>query len=79
MEKWTTIPFEPNYDISTHGCVRNKRTGKIKSLRYDHYVYLRVTLYPSGDVLDELSAENVGNISKNDNYQERFNDQCVGT
>lgn len=47
-EAWATIPFEPNYEISTLGEVRNIATKEIKSLRYNRGGYLRVTLYPSG-------------------------------
>ena len=48
MENWKIIPFEDNYEVSDKGNVRNKKSGHIKSLRYDRYDYLRVTLYPSG-------------------------------
>ena len=47
-EIWKTIPFEDNYDVSNLGNVRNNNTLHIKSLRWDRYGYLRVTLYPSG-------------------------------
>ena len=45
---WKTIDFEPNYEVSCLGEVRNKVTKKVKSLRYGRNGYLRVTLYPSG-------------------------------
>lgn len=45
---WKTIKEEPQYEVSKDGKVRNKETGEEKSLRYDRYGYLRVTLYPSG-------------------------------
>lgn len=45
---WKTIKEEPQYEVSKDGRVRNKETGLEKSLRYDRYGYLRVTLYPSG-------------------------------
>lgn len=48
MEIWKTIPFEPCYEVSTHGRIRNIETGRIKSFRFDRYGYVRVTLYPSG-------------------------------
>lgn len=47
-EKWITIPFESNYEVSTKGRIRNIETKHIKKLRNDRYGYLRVTLYPSG-------------------------------
>lgn len=48
MENWKIIPFEDNYEVSDLGNVRNKTSSHVKSLRYDRYGYLRVTLYPSG-------------------------------
>lgn len=48
MENWKIIPFEDNYEVSDKGNVRNRFSGHLKSLRYDKYGYLRVTLYPSG-------------------------------
>ena len=48
MEMWKIIPFEDEYEISSEGKVRNKSSKHIKSLRFDRYGYLRVTLYPSG-------------------------------
>lgn len=48
MENYKTIPFEDNYEVSDWGNVRNINTKHVKSLRYDKYGYLRVTLYPSG-------------------------------
>ena len=45
---WKTIEFEPNYEVSTCGEVRNKETKHVKSLRLSGAGYLRVTLYPSG-------------------------------
>lgn len=45
---WRTIPFEPAYEISSEGQVRNIKTKHVKSLRMDKYGYRRVTLYPSG-------------------------------
>ena len=47
-EIWKTIPFEDSYECSNKGRVRNKNSKHIKSLRFDRYGYLRVTLYPSG-------------------------------
>lgn len=48
MEKWKTIAFESEYEVSSFGSVRNKKTLRIKSTRLDKYGYSRVTLYPSG-------------------------------
>lgn len=48
MTMWKQIPFEPMYEVSDLGQVRNKKTQRVKSLRYDKYGYQRVTLYPSG-------------------------------
>ena len=45
---WKTIDFEPNYEVSDLGEVRNKKTKAVKGLRFDRGGYLRVTLYPSG-------------------------------
>lgn len=45
---WKTIEFEPNYEVSSCGKVRNKETKHVKSLRLNVHGYLRVTLYPSG-------------------------------
>ena len=45
---WKTIEFEPNYEVSTCGKVRNKETKHVKSLRFSSAGYLRVTPYPSG-------------------------------
>lgn len=45
---WKTIQFEPNYEVSILGEVRNKTSGKVKSLRLCRGGYFRVTLYPSG-------------------------------
>lgn len=47
-ELWKVIPFESNYEVSTHGRIRNVSTMQIKSQRLDRYGYRRVTLYPSG-------------------------------
>ena len=48
MEKWKTISYEDAYEVSNKGRVRNKSSKHIKSLRFDRYGYVRVTLYPSG-------------------------------
>ena len=48
MEEWKTISDEDAYEVSSEGKVRNKSSKHIKSLRFDKYGYLRVTLYPSG-------------------------------
>lgn len=48
MENYKIIPFEDQYEVSSEGNVRNINTKHVKSLRYDRYGYLRVTLYPSG-------------------------------
>lgn len=48
MEMWKIISFEDEYEVSSEGRVRNKSSKHIKSLRFDRYGYLRVTLYPSG-------------------------------
>lgn len=45
---WKKIDFEPAYEVSKDGRVRNIETKKEKSLRYNKGGYLRVTLYPSG-------------------------------
>lgn len=45
---WKKIDFEPAYEVSDDGRVRNIETKKEKSLRRNHGGYLRVTLYPSG-------------------------------
>jgi len=45
---WKNIPFEPQYEVSICGDIRNIETKHIKSLRKDRYGYSRVTLYPSG-------------------------------
>lgn len=45
---WKTIDFEPNYEVSTLGEVRNSKTKLVKRLRSSRCGYLRVTLYPSG-------------------------------
>lgn len=47
-EEWKPIPFEPSYEVSNYGNVRNRITRQVKTLRYDKSGYLRVTLYPSG-------------------------------
>ena len=47
-EIWETIPFEPNYEVSNKGNVRNSETKAIKSQRSNRGGYKRVTLYPSG-------------------------------
>lgn len=44
MERWSVIPQYSNYEISTHGRVRNKRTGRILKPFADRYGYLRVSL-----------------------------------
>lgn len=49
MEKWKTISYEDAYEVSNEGRVRNKSSKHIKSLRFDRYGYVRVTLYPSGN------------------------------
>ena len=45
---WKTIQFEPNYEVSDLGEIRNKLTLQVKSLRLNKQGYSRVTLYPSG-------------------------------
>ena len=45
---WKTIEYEPCYEVSDKGQVRNKGTKKCKNFRASHNGYLRVTLYPSG-------------------------------
>lgn len=47
-EIWKTIPFEPNYEVSNKGNVRNSETKSVKSQRSNRGGYRRVTLYPSG-------------------------------
>ena len=56
---WKVIEKESQYEVSDEGQVRNINSGHIKSLRYDKYGYLRVTLYPSGKTytLHRLVAE----------------------
>lgn len=44
---WKIIPFEPNYEVSNLGEIRNVQTKQIKKLRLERNGYLRVTLYPS--------------------------------
>lgn len=44
MEVWITASGFPSYEISSHGRVRNKRTGYILRPFPDRYGYLRVSL-----------------------------------
>lgn len=68
MENYKTIPFEDNYEVSDWGNVRNINTKHIKSLRYDKYGYLRVTLYPSGKTYSIHRL--VGMVWMSDTYAE---------
>lgn len=43
-EIWSDIDIFPKYQISTHGRVRNKRTGYVLKTFPDRYGYLRVSL-----------------------------------
>lgn len=56
---WKTIPFEKEYEVSTNGSVRNRKTKHVKSLRKSKNGYYRVTLYPSGKTyfIHKLVAE----------------------
>lgn len=48
MEVWKVIKYESNYEVSTLGNIRNKKTKHLKAFRFNVNKYLRVTLYPSG-------------------------------
>ena len=51
-EQWSTITEAPEYEVSTKGRVRNKKTGIIIAGSYDKDGYTRVTLStkgPNGD------------------------------
>ena len=72
MTYWKQIPFEPCYEVSINGQVRNKQTMHVKSLRMDKYGYMRVTLYPSGKtysihklVLSTFNPTNNGELQVN--------------
>lgn len=45
---WKTIQKEPEYEMSSEGLIRNKKTKHVKSTRLSRAGYPRVTLYPSG-------------------------------
>lgn len=44
MEHWVDCSRYPKYQISTHGRIRNKKTGLILKPFVDRYGYLRVSL-----------------------------------
>lgn len=44
MEEWITVSRFPNYEVSSHGRVRNKRTGYVLKPFPDRYGYLRLSL-----------------------------------
>ena len=68
MEDYKVIPFEDNYEVSDKGNVRNINTQHVKSLRYDKYGYLRVTLYPSG--ITYSTHRLVGRVWMSDTFSE---------
>lgn len=45
MEQWKKIEGFENYSVSTHGRVRNDRTGLIRCGGLSQHGYLRITLY----------------------------------
>lgn len=44
MEAWIDSPTYPNYQLSTRGRIKNKRTGHILKPSYDRYGYQKVSL-----------------------------------
>jgi hypothetical protein len=50
MEHWVDLVRFPNYEISTHGRVRNRRTGHILTPFPDRYGYLRVSIGSTDNV-----------------------------
>lgn len=47
MEEWKLIDFEPNYEVSNFGRIRNFKTKKLMKLTTTRDGYLKITLYPS--------------------------------
>lgn len=50
MEHWVDLSRFPNHEISTHGRVRNKRTGHILTPFSDRYGYLRLSIGSTDNV-----------------------------
>lgn len=47
MEEWKLIDFEPNYEISNFGRIRNFKTKRLMKFTRTVDGYLKITLYPS--------------------------------
>lgn len=45
---WATIEDFPLYEVSSHGEVRNRETGKLRSLSPDRWGYLKLSLSRDG-------------------------------
>lgn len=70
MEEWINIRNHPNYQISTHGRVRNKSTEKILKPSADKDGYLRLTLGSTNNVyIHRLVAENFYDKPNDDRNQ----------
>ena len=44
MEMWIDAVGFPSYEVSTHGRIRNRKTGRILKPFHDRYGYLRLSL-----------------------------------
>ena len=44
MEKWKSVDFNPNYEISSTGSIRNKTTGKLLKVATNNFGYHLVCL-----------------------------------
>ncbi|MGU9954273.1 NUMOD4 domain-containing protein [Limosilactobacillus fermentum] len=44
MEQWKTVDKVPNYEVSSNGCVRSKKTNKLLKAHKNHKGYLEVRL-----------------------------------
>lgn len=50
MEQWVILRRFPNHEISTHGRIRNARTGHILKPSPDRYGYLRLSIGSTDNV-----------------------------
>ncbi len=70
MEAWVDNSKYPNYQVSTHGRIKNRRTGHILKPSRDRYGYQKVSLGSVDNIqVHRLICETFYGSSPDDNYQ----------